>query len=101
MKRSRRSYSVGFVMPTTTSLHCKRISILLPTLDPSEELTETAPVNQHPLPSCPLRDLENVDVAAGLGTPMVKLNRFSLFDLTTRSGVSNLAQGSTKASHFV
>ena len=44
--------------------------ILLPALDPSEKptnTTETAPVNQHPLPSWPPRDSENVDVAAGLG----------------------------------
>ena len=41
--------------------------ILLPVLDPSEKTTnttETAPVTQHPLPSWPPRDSENVDVAA-------------------------------------
>ena len=41
--------------------------ILLPALDPSEKPTETAPVTQHPLPSWPPRDSENVDVAARLG----------------------------------
>ena len=62
--------------------------ILLPALDPSEKptnTTETAPVNQHPLPSWPPRDSENVDVAAGLGILV-------LDSLTAR--VSDSARGS-------